>query len=310
MIKVEAVQRPDGIRFSAAVRPHDDPRFYEKSGLFHAVQPRQARHHPRSRPSRRARVRRSSSSRRPTSWWRTSRRGSSSSSGSTTRPCGRCDPTSSCCGCPRSASTVRGATARGSRRRWNRSPAWRGSPATRAARRSSRAASSTRWWGRTPRWRSSPRSSIASAPAKASSSRSRLIEVATAVTAEQVIRYSDRRHVGRPAGRGRRVRSARRPTTWVAVDRARDPMSPRRACGVVHRRARPKRRPRTLGAQGIPAAAVVPAYTALDDPQLQARGFFEPVEHVDRRRAALSDLADADVGRSRDVVDRSGADAR
>jgi crotonobetainyl-CoA:carnitine CoA-transferase CaiB-like acyl-CoA transferase len=37
VIKVEAVQRPDGIRFSAAVRPRDDPRFYEKSGLFHAV---------------------------------------------------------------------------------------------------------------------------------------------------------------------------------------------------------------------------------------------------------------------------------
>ena len=37
VIKVEAVQRPDGIRFSAGVRPRDDPRFYEKSGLFHAV---------------------------------------------------------------------------------------------------------------------------------------------------------------------------------------------------------------------------------------------------------------------------------
>jgi crotonobetainyl-CoA:carnitine CoA-transferase CaiB-like acyl-CoA transferase len=37
VIKVESVQRPDGIRFSAMVRPRDDPRFYEKSGLFHAV---------------------------------------------------------------------------------------------------------------------------------------------------------------------------------------------------------------------------------------------------------------------------------
>ncbi len=36
VVKVEAVQRPDGIRFSAAVRPHDDPQFYEKSALFHA----------------------------------------------------------------------------------------------------------------------------------------------------------------------------------------------------------------------------------------------------------------------------------
>ena len=36
VMKVEAVQRPDGIRFSATVRPHDDPQFYEKSALFHA----------------------------------------------------------------------------------------------------------------------------------------------------------------------------------------------------------------------------------------------------------------------------------
>ena len=37
VIKVESVQRPDGIRFSAAVRPSQDPRFYEMSALFHVV---------------------------------------------------------------------------------------------------------------------------------------------------------------------------------------------------------------------------------------------------------------------------------
>ena len=37
VIKVESVQRPDGIRFSAMVRPGTDPRFYEKSALFHAA---------------------------------------------------------------------------------------------------------------------------------------------------------------------------------------------------------------------------------------------------------------------------------
>ncbi len=36
VVKVEAVQRPDGIRFSATVRPRDDAQFYEKSALFHA----------------------------------------------------------------------------------------------------------------------------------------------------------------------------------------------------------------------------------------------------------------------------------
>ena len=30
---------------------------------------------------------------------------------------------------------------------------------------------------------------------------------------------------------------------------------------------------------GVPAAAMVPGYLALDDPQMRARGFFEAVEH-------------------------------
>ncbi|HEY5011219.1 MAG TPA: CoA transferase [Acidimicrobiia bacterium] len=37
VVKVESVQRPDGIRFSAAVRPSSDPRYFEKSALFHAA---------------------------------------------------------------------------------------------------------------------------------------------------------------------------------------------------------------------------------------------------------------------------------
>jgi crotonobetainyl-CoA:carnitine CoA-transferase CaiB-like acyl-CoA transferase len=37
VIKVESVQRPDGIRFSAAVRPSRDPQYFEKSALFHAA---------------------------------------------------------------------------------------------------------------------------------------------------------------------------------------------------------------------------------------------------------------------------------
>ena len=36
VIKVEAVQRPDGIRFSAMANPKQDPQFYEKSALFHS----------------------------------------------------------------------------------------------------------------------------------------------------------------------------------------------------------------------------------------------------------------------------------
>jgi crotonobetainyl-CoA:carnitine CoA-transferase CaiB-like acyl-CoA transferase len=37
VIKVESVQRPDGIRFSAAVRPSKDAEYFEKSALFHAA---------------------------------------------------------------------------------------------------------------------------------------------------------------------------------------------------------------------------------------------------------------------------------
>jgi len=37
VVKVESVQRPDGIRFSAAVRPAKDAEYFEKSALFHAA---------------------------------------------------------------------------------------------------------------------------------------------------------------------------------------------------------------------------------------------------------------------------------
>jgi crotonobetainyl-CoA:carnitine CoA-transferase CaiB-like acyl-CoA transferase len=37
VVKVESVQRPDGIRFSAAVRASQDAQYFEKSGLFHAA---------------------------------------------------------------------------------------------------------------------------------------------------------------------------------------------------------------------------------------------------------------------------------
>jgi len=106
-----------------------------------------------------------------------------------------------------------------------------------------------------------------------------LIEVATAVTAEQVIRYSvDGTLVGRRGEGG--VYECATTETWVAVDRARDPMSAdARAEWCTERSA--EAAAEELGAQGVPAAVVVPAYTALDDPQLQARAFFETVEHVD-----------------------------
>ena len=77
------------------------------------------------------------------------------------------------CACRPSVSTVRGATASASRRPWSRSPAWRGSPASPTDRRSCRAARAIRSPACT-RWsRCSSRSSTARAPAGASSSRRR-----------------------------------------------------------------------------------------------------------------------------------------
>lgn len=104
-----------------------------------------------------------------------------------------------------------------------------------------------------------------------------LVEVATAVTAEQVIRYSldgtllDRRGAGgvyRCAG----------DDAWVAVSRADDPMYPDdRAAWCATRSADDAAA--ELLAQGIPAAAMVPAFRTDEDPQMRARGFFEAVEH-------------------------------
>ena len=37
VVKVESVQRPDGLRFSATIRPKVEPRFYEMSALWHAA---------------------------------------------------------------------------------------------------------------------------------------------------------------------------------------------------------------------------------------------------------------------------------
>ena len=47
------------------------------------------------------------------------------------------------------------------------------------------------------------------------------------------------------------------------------------------RRARRRTPPRSCVAAGIPAAAIVPAYEVLDDPQLAARAFFQAIDHPD-----------------------------
>ena len=104
-----------------------------------------------------------------------------------------------------------------------------------------------------------------------------LVEVATAVTAEQVIRYSiDGTLLGRRGVRG--VYRCAGEDAWIALDDTRDEMSPAERSAWCTTRT-PEEAAKELVARGIPAAAVVPGYATLDDPQLRARGFFEAIEH-------------------------------
>jgi crotonobetainyl-CoA:carnitine CoA-transferase CaiB-like acyl-CoA transferase len=104
-----------------------------------------------------------------------------------------------------------------------------------------------------------------------------LLEVATAVTAEQVIRYAidgtllDRRGTGG-------VYRALGDDAWVAVDIGADPMTAdQRAEWCATREA--EAAAAELCAAGVAAAAMVPGYATLDDPQMRARGFFEELDH-------------------------------
>ena len=102
VVKIESVQRPDGIRFSAAVRPSQDAQYFEKSALFHAANlSKRGITLDLSQEEGRALARRLIET--PTSWSRTSRPACSTTSASPTTPCARSSPTSSCCGCRRSA---------------------------------------------------------------------------------------------------------------------------------------------------------------------------------------------------------------
>ena len=47
---------------------------------------------------------------------------------------------------------------------------------------------------------------------------------------------------------------------------------------------------------------MVPGYATLDDPQMRARGFFEPIDNPLVGDAVLPDVAGAAVGRSRTQV--------
>ena len=106
-----------------------------------------------------------------------------------------------------------------------------------------------------------------------------MIEVAAAVTAEQVIDYSARGHLaGRRGTHG--VYACDGKDQWVAIDDTVDPMDAVARVDWCASRT-PAGAAAELMANGIPAAAVVPAYATLDDSQLRARGFFQPLDHPD-----------------------------
>ena len=105
-----------------------------------------------------------------------------------------------------------------------------------------------------------------------------LVEVATAVTAEQVIRYSIDGTLAERRGAGG-VYQCVGGDAWVAIDRARDPMTPAERAEWCASRTPEEAAAQAL-TDGVPAAVMVAGFTTLEDPQLRARNFFEAVEHA------------------------------
>jgi crotonobetainyl-CoA:carnitine CoA-transferase CaiB-like acyl-CoA transferase len=104
-----------------------------------------------------------------------------------------------------------------------------------------------------------------------------LLEVATAVTAEQVICHSIDGTMLERRGTGGVYRTLG-DDTWVAVDLGSDPMAAEaRAEWCATRDATAAAA--ELRAAGVPAAAMVFGSALLDDPQVRARSFFEEIDH-------------------------------
>jgi crotonobetainyl-CoA:carnitine CoA-transferase CaiB-like acyl-CoA transferase len=105
-----------------------------------------------------------------------------------------------------------------------------------------------------------------------------MIEVAAAITAEQVAEYSAYGELLGRRGEHGVYRCEGEGEQWVAVDLVSDPLSPdERAAWCAERT--PEQAAKELLDADIAAAAMVPAFMTLDDPQLRARGYFEAVVH-------------------------------
>jgi crotonobetainyl-CoA:carnitine CoA-transferase CaiB-like acyl-CoA transferase len=105
-----------------------------------------------------------------------------------------------------------------------------------------------------------------------------MMEVAAAMTAEQVAEYSAYGELLGRRGEQGVYRCEGEGEQWVAVHVASDPLPPEERAGWCAERP-PEQATKELLDSSIPAAAMVPAFMTLDDPQLRARGYFEPVVH-------------------------------
>ncbi len=105
-----------------------------------------------------------------------------------------------------------------------------------------------------------------------------MIEVAAAMTAEQVAEYSAYGELLGRRGEQGVYRCEGEGEQWVAVHLDSDPLPPEERAAWCAQRPADQAAKELLDAR-IPAAAMVPAFMALDDPQLRARRYFEPVAH-------------------------------
>jgi crotonobetainyl-CoA:carnitine CoA-transferase CaiB-like acyl-CoA transferase len=277
VIKVEAVQRPDGIRFSATVRPHDDPLWYEKSALFHACNLNKRGitldlGHPDGLTLAKRLVERCDIVAENFTPQVLERFGLDWDTVHALNP---------------SAIMLR-MPAFGLSGPWRE----RGGFAQ-TMEQLTGMAWVTGYEGGPPIIPGGPvdpmvgahaaLATVAALEYRAFSGEGQLVEVplvevATAVTAEQVIRYSIDGTLAERRGAGG-VYQCVGSDAWVAIDRARDPMTPADRAEWCASRT-PEEAAAEARADGVPAAMMVAGFTTLDDPQLRARNFFEPVEHA------------------------------
>ena len=276
VIKVEAVQRPDGIRFSAAVRPHDDPQFYEKSALFHASNLGKRGitldlNHPDGLAIAKRLIEKCdvvTENFTPQVMehfgldWDAVHACNPSAVYMRMPAFGLDGPWRSRGGFAQTMEQLTGMA-------WvtgyeDGPPIIPGGPVDPMV----GAHAAIALVAALERRAQTGEGMLVEVP---------LVEVAAAVTAEQVIRYAIDGDIGGRRG-SHGVYACAGDDAWVAVDTTRDPMTPdERAAWCASRT--PEQAAKDALAQGVPAAAMVPGYLTLDDAQMRARGFFEPVTH-------------------------------